>query len=272
MSDDLNPYAPPQVTTAEGTEDVGIEDGDLDAALQGLKPLNISAVFSDAWRLVYGMKKATAVATMAVGLVLAPIFVLMFSVMFLYAGFGLDILTRPVEFEAATAQLSRDPIYQLLVSLMSIPINALSYMSLSNIGLRRAAGHDLRVRDAFPMKGLLKATQILLLLWPLGILGAIHPLAGLLTLPLYLCMFWVPAVLLDREEVSIFQAIKLSAQLTRHTWSFLLVNVALVIATYVVTACSLGIAFFWLLPWLASIYGVAWRRLAGLQSPRLKLP
>ena len=272
MSDELNPYAPPQATTAESSEDVGIEDGNLDAALQGLRPLNVGAVFSDAWRLVYGMKKATAVATMAVGLVLAPIFVLMFGVMFLYAGIGLDILGRPVEFETATAQLGRDPIYQLLVNFMSIPINVLSYMSLSNIGLRRAAGHDLRVRDAFPMKSLLKAAQILLLLWPLGILGAIHPLASLLTLPLYLCMFWVPAVLLDREDLNIFQAIKLSAQLTRHTWIFLLVNIAIVIATYVVTACSLGIAFFWLLPWLANIYGVAWRRLAGLESPRLRLP
>ena len=272
MSDDLNPYAPPQSATATAPADAGIPDGDLDAALAGQRPLALSEVFTDAWRLVHGMKRSTAVATMAVGVVFIPLIGLLFGTLFLYAGIGLDILASPVELEATMAQLTQDPIYHLLAGLLSIPTSALSYMSLSNIGLRRAAGHDIRVRDAFPMQGLLKASTLLLLLWPLGSFNAIYPLAGFLTLPLYLCMFWAPAVLLDREDCSIFEAVKISARLVRHTWMFLLVNVAIVIVGYIGLVCSLGIAFFWFLPWVSCVYGVAWRRLAGLQSPRLTQP
>ena len=201
MTDDLNPYAAPKASAVAAPVDFGIPDGDLDAALAGLKPLNIGEVFSDAWRLVHGMKKGTAVATMVVGLVLLPLIVLIVAAMLAYAGIGTDILMNPAETEARMEGLSQDPLYLLLAGLMAIPMNALSYMSVTNIGLRRAGGHVIRVRDAFPMSGVLKAAQIFLVLWPLGLLGSLHPLAAYLTTPLYLLMFWVPAVLLDRDDL-----------------------------------------------------------------------
>ena len=274
MSDEPNPYAPPQAIadSASAPDDAGIEDGDLDAALEGRRPLDLYTVFSDAWRLVYGMKLGVAAASLVLGAIIVPIALLMFGAMFTYADISLDAMADPTQVEAAMAELTGDVVYMLMIGLIAVPMNALTYMSVTNIGLRRAAGHTIRIRDAFPLRGLLRGMAVMLMLWPLGLVATIHPLAGYLTTPIYFCLFWVPALLLDREDMSIPQAMVTSVRLVRHTWIFILVSFVAFFSAYMATACTLGIAMFWLLPWGCNVYGVGWRRLAGLKSERLRAP
>ncbi len=258
-----NPYRPPEAPLSELPEDGARPPaGDLERALSGDLKLDLGPVLKEAWRLVSGIKAITNLAVLLLSIPYFAGFVVIFAV---FVGFDASLFTDPVALSAKMQGLATDPAYLLATSLGFLPINAIAYLSLWGMGLRRAAGHDVRLADAAPTHAWLPTMAVLLLVLPFGFLNLVHPLLVYLSVPVWFVLFWTLPMFVDRRD-GVGVAIRQSLAIARHNWLPLLGLGIVMFAGYMASFFTCGIGFLWFVPFACTALGETWRQLAGLEQ------
>ncbi len=264
-----NPYQAPQATLGGSADDANrpLAPGDLERALAGTHKLDAGAVLKEAWRLTAGAKLMVHVAFSIIGLAYAVGLVLVMGVFL--SDISLELLADGPAFAQRMQSLATDWRYHLVALVVMLPLNGLMYASSWNLGLRRAAGHPLRLADAFPLRVWLRATGVLVPAAVLGLGVLVHPMLSWLGTPVtFLVLLAIPAVI-DRD-MGVVAAIRTSATLTAKNLVAMMLIVMALMAGYIGATLTCGIGLIWYLPWAVMVLGATWRQLAGFETiPRL---
>ena len=263
-----NPYLPPSAPVGEnlGADSRGyLPDGNLELALRGEIKLATMEAVREGWSRVHGCK-----GTIGLGLTVISLFYMVFVFLMIagslyFSGLGWDELSDPMVFTEQMAGLGTSPIYLIGNSVLGAPVFAWLWAAIWNMGLRRSAGHPLRLADAFPMHVLVPQSLVLLILAPLGWVAIIHPFAAYLSMPFYFAAQWTVPAFLDRG-CSLADAFKVSVALTRHNLLALTGLGFILFAGYVVSLACCGIGLIWFGPFACCVLGATWRQLCGLQQ------
>lgn len=272
MADPDNPYSPP----AAGVDDSAFAershafspDGDLDKAVAGEIKLDAMAACKEGWARTKGMKLSFHIAFTVFSLVYVPACLIASAAAFYIGGFtDMSLFSDPEALSRAMQGMTSSVSYSVGVNVLMSPVNALGYLSFWNMGLRCAAGHQLRIVDAFPMKSLIKGSLVMVFLTPLGMLYLLHPFATYLSFPFWLLVSWTLPLFLDRP-IGVVDALKVSARLTVNNIVGIVIFGVMMTAGSLVSILTCGIGFIWFLPFMAASMGAMWRQLAGLEATR----
>lgn len=272
MDEPNNPYSPPSADVDSGVEPSSPEafppDGDLTRALAGDIRLDALAACKEGWARTAGMKLHFHIAITVFSLVYAPGILVAIAVSFYLGGLDdLSLFTDPEQMAQRMAGMATNVGYITSATVLMAPLNAFAYLAMWNLGLRRAAGHDTRIGDAFPLHRIVPATLVMFLLAPLGFLQLIHPVASYLGFPFWVLVLWTLPLFLDRQ-IGIVEAIRTSARLTVHNVAGIIIFGVVMVAGYIASILTCGIGLIWFMPFVVASMGAMWRQLAGLEQVR----
>ncbi len=264
MANSDKPYSPPSADVGGGSagdsDDRFPPDGDLDKAVSGEVRLQAMEAMKEGWARTYGIKLTTNIAFTLLSLVYGGAGLVAFKL----AGIDFSNVGDPLlALSQSLTKLLANPIYRGSVGFVLAPLYALTYLSIWNVGIRRAAGHDITIGDAFPFHKLVQGTLVMFMLAPLGLLWFIHPFAIYLVWPFWMALMWTLPMFLDRE-IGIGDAVQKSAKITVNNIVAILGIGLMLFAGYWASALTCSIGFIWYIPFACATLGAAWRQLAGL--------
>ena len=221
-------------------------DGDLTRALAGDIRLDALAACKEGWARTAGMKPtSTSPSPSSASSTRAILFAIAVS---FYLG-GLDdlsLFTDPEQMAQRMAGMATNVGYISSATVLMAPSTP-SPLAMWNLGLRRAAGHDTRIGDAFPLHRIVPATLVMFLLAPLGFLQLIHPVASYLGFPFWVLVLWTLPLFLDRQ-IGIVDAIRTSARLTVHNVAGVIIFGVVMVAGYIASILTPTCPSWWR-PW-----------------------
>lgn len=266
MANSDKPYSPPSADVGGGSagdsDDRFPPDGDLDKAVSGEVRLQAMEAMKEGWARTYGIKLTTNIAFT----LLLPVYYGAFLVAFKLAGIDFSNVGDPLLawfLSLTKLEANPNPIFRVSVRFGFAPLIALTYLSIWNVGIRRAAGHSITIGDAFPFHKLVQGTLVMFMLAPLGLLWFIHPFAIYLGWPFWMALMWTLPMFLDRE-IGIGDAVQKSAKITVNNIVAMLGIGLMLFAGYLASVLTCGIGLIWLMPFTCATLGAAWRQLAGL--------
>lgn len=261
MTEPSNPYRPPTSFVQDVATPSTSEGGNLEDALAGRIKLDPMAAARQAWEAVGGVKLTVFAASLVLTIPLTLVMLAVFAA-FLWptiAAGGMDVTALSLEFAA----IATTPTYLLTAGLLIAPANALLYLGFWKLGLRRAAGVDTTLGDAFALDSLLPGTLLFFGFVPFNLLSSVNPLFSYITLPIWIAILWVFPMLVDRGA-PLGEALSASLKLFGHNVAATFGLGLILLVGYVAAILTCGIGLFWFLPFASNLFGFAWKQLAGL--------
>ncbi len=245
-----NPYAAPDAETAVPRPSTS---GELEGALAGDYDLRVGEVLSEAWALVSGSKLTFLGATLAA-------IVITLGCSGLLALVGLDGNAK-----IAAGDWVGGYLVSILTGFMMMPVTIPLYTGLAMLGVRRASGLDISVRQVF------KCYRHIVPLTLTGIVASILIYIGfaLFIIPgVYLVISYeLAAILVVTKGLGPWQALETSRKAIHHKWFVVFGLSLLVTLVLVVSVLPLGVGLFWTMPLTMLATGVIYRTIFGAASP-----
>lgn len=262
MTEPHNPYRPPTSFVQDAAAPSVGDGGNLEDALAGRIHLDPMAAARQAWEAVSGTKLTVFAASVVLSIpaVLAGLVIL---AIFIWPAIVEEGLSDPVALAERVEALALGPTYILVAGLIAAPTNAFMYLGYWKLGLRRAGGAPLDLRDAFALECLVPGSLFFLLLVPLNFLNLVHQALGLLALVFWFVGIWALPMIVDRGA-GVGEAVATSVRLTGRNVLPMLGVVLILIVGGLASLLTCGVGLLWFGPFACHLGGFCWKQLAGL--------